>query len=674
MYIGTQIEAPEGLGSLVQSQRYYYTSRSLSNGVLLVSFHSGPTTRWRVRTIHLDVELFELEMTSSPPGLRVCPVQARLPQALEELEGMIIATDDDPKVMKGIEFRYQAIEFLLEAEEQILASAKPLKKIAALGKAQGSKVHPHDLQYWFFTFILHGRDKGALRPATHLNGTWSRQESPSVSKKLGRPSAQGRRKGWSAIPMHERIMKSYLRLSGSGVSMATIYRRAIVEEFGCVIHRTTEGGRQITHPANAPFPSYGQFEYCVSSRLGRPKIHLAKYGAARLKRAQIVDQGNTSGRLANLLENVETDGYQCSDRPLSYRHETMPALLVIRAVCGTSNARVGIGFSIGGENKEAYRAMLWSMAVPKALVAYVYGIPEEDLDWPMVGVPRSLLSDRGPAGFEDLIEERAADIAIKTITPSYAPKSKPAVEASNPKSTNIEGAPGYDQSDLHVAAMMKREVLRAASENRSVNVSDRLSPTMIRDFYVQGIPSTPQGVWQYLNARLRTNAVRMSEEAAARAFLRRVKLKLDKGGVVFCGLHYNSPSFRENGLHERLVRRGVSDLTGYVLSMVGCLIWVEAEGRMHRLEVQKRMRYLDEELNVPLSGLEALAHQKKILSARTDESGEAAAVELYALTKKVTGLDFNSGTRKHGNPGRGKKGQAREEAAVIKGRFPRRVA
>ena len=680
MHIGIQIEAPDGLGSLAADVRYHYAGRSGQHGVLLIWFHPTKTTRWRAASIHIDEKLFEKELTESPPGLRKCRKQFNLPPAICDLEGINLEAHSsllDRRSGAGkdhLQARLNAISCLLEKEDQILKADHPLKEIARLGKLAGSKIHPWDLQYWFFAYILHGRSRWALRPATHQNGTWSRTDGAHLNTKFGRPAGKGRRKGWSSLPLRDRIIKSYLDKCGTGVGMAEIHRKALTGEFGCLVLPDGRDGRQVFHPRNEPFPSYGQFRYWVEKEFGLSAVQTTRNGKARARRSAIVEGGNTTGRLANFLEAVEVDAYRCNARPLSYRDETMPELVVARAICVTTGARVGIGFSLGGETKEAYRAMLWSMAVDKKLVAEAYGIPVKHLDWPMVGMCRSLLSDRGPAGQEALIEDLEKRFPIKSITPSYTPEAKPNVESSNPRSIDPEGAPTFVQSDLHVGGMMKQEVLRAASENRSVSIVERLTPEMVDDFHRCALPATPQALWRYLDERLRSNALNMTPEDATRTFLRATTVSVDKVGVVFNGLHFNSSHFRDSGTHEKLVRRGVMELKAYSLSLVGRVLWVQADGRLHQLEAMRRIRFDLEELNVPISELEDLAKKKKVLRARTAESCQAAGVELESVVKALTGEALNSGTRKSAKPGRGKKGQARQESAVLKAPSTRKVA
>lgn len=679
MHIGTQLEAPEGLGGLDAGLRYYFYGKNSKGLILLIRFYLDGNKRWRAGTVHLPSDLFERELLSSPPGLRSIKHQYLLPPAIESLSGINFSDVDrhqnnsDHGHENKVEHRMSAILPLLDIEDKILNSTDPLKTIVKAKRDHNWKTHAHDLQYWFFAYVLHGRNKWALKSATHENGTWSRTEGAHINKKFGRQSVLGKRNGWSSAIMREEIIASYLKYCGLGKSMQSIYNSAIVTDFGCNIAKGKYGKRKITHRQNKPFPSYGQFSYVVTKKFGINQINTTKYGQARMTRLAAIDKGNTTGDLANFMESIEIDAYYCEDRPLSYRDEVMPPLIVARAIDRVTSARVGIGFSLGGEKLEAYRSMLWSMSVDKSLVADLYGIPISHLDWPMQGISRTLLSDNGPASQLKLIEGLEKIIPIKSTTPKYSPKSKPNVESSNPRSFDPEGAPTYVQSDLHVGAMMKREVLRACAENRSVSIVDRLSPDMIIDFYQKGIPATPQGLVQYLEDRLRTNAVKMHPDDATRIFLRTCEIGLDRIGAVFNGLHYNSEEFQSSGKHENFVKQGIKTLQAYTLPLVSSKIWIECEGKLFILKALRRIKYDDEELHLTPEQVEDLAKYKKILKARTREVNQAAKAEFHISAKDITGQLPQSGKRKTGRPGRGKD-TARQEANTISASTARRRA
>lgn len=574
-----------------------------------------------------------------------------------------------------VELRMKAIAPLLDREQDILNSGDPLAAVARIGRKQCPQVHASRLQLWFFTYLLHGRNIWALLAPTHRNGTWSREQEHHKTKKFGRPSLdKGDKHGWSSIHFTDSVIHAYQRRCGLGKTMRKIYRRAIVDDFGCRVTRDERGQERIYHPKNLPFPTYGQFRCVVVNEFGLEQVQVTVYGQARMLRVAIVDAGNYTQQYANVLENIEVDAYRCAARPTAmYSDEAMPVLIVARAICSTTGAVVGIGFSLGGETKEAYRSMLFSMAIPKKDLARLYGIPEKMLHWPMQGMCRSLLSDRGPGGQESLLEDLQNKFPVKSITASYHGQGKPQVESGNPKSVELEGEPSYVLSDLDVPEMMKQEIMRAARDNRTRQISARLSDEVIRDFLRLGYVATPENYWKYLTDRMRTSAQHMDFTRAVRAFCKPIVFQIDKTGVSLGSRYYTSTAFRESGTHEGAVRANLKNLKGYCLPMATRYVWVEIAGHLHELEAMRRTRIDQDEFLLPLSSLQDTAKAKAELDSRTRNSAEATAVQTAIDFKELTGKSWDSGTRKKGSPKKGR-GTTTHEAQVIKGQRIRKAA
>jgi hypothetical protein len=165
----------------------------------------------------------------------------------------------------------------------------------------------------------------------------------------------------------------------------------------------------------------------------------------------------------------------------------------------------------------------------------------------------------------------------------------------------------------------------------------------------------------------------MDSDTAVRSFLKRQTVNVDRVGIEFNGLHYNSDTLKESGLHEQLVRQGIKSLTGYTLSLVARLIWVEVEGKLFQLESLRRIRHDDDELFVGVSQLEELARLKRLVHSTTRESAIAARAEFISTASLLNGHAPDSGIRKVGRPGRGK-GAALLEAQVIKANERKKAA
>ncbi len=505
-------------------------------------------------------------------------------------------------------------------KEDILNAEDPLKELAAYAYADSEDhtKHPHRLQTWFFAYILHGNELWALKQPTGACGKWSRQDDDHADTKFGRPSLDlGAEHGWPSAPMRLQIEKSYLARCGLGVSMMSIHRDALREDFGCIVEKV--GGKYVIyHPENKPFPSYGQFRAVVISIFKLETVQTTVYGAPRMRSHAVVEEGNYTQQFANILESMEVDAYFVKERPRAmHSNKAMPALGVARGICVNTGAVVGVGFSLGSETADAYRSMLFCAAVPKSYIARLYGIPEKDLHWIMEGLPAAFKSDRGPAGSQHLVADLESRFPMKSITPSYSGQSKASIEASHPRDINLEGPPSYVISDLELPEMVKREIYRAASDNHTSDISSRLSDEMIYIFRQQGRVATPHNYWEVLTQRFRTSAHSMTIPQAVRAFWTPAEFKFDGYGVRYRHRYYTSDEFRNTGVHKQISELTDFKLKGYTLNMVVRYIHVEVKGKLFELEADRRTRIDKEEFFVPLSQLEATADELAILLFQT---------------------------------------------------------
>lgn len=454
--------------------------------------------------------------------------------------------------------------------------------------------------------------------------------------------------------------------------MVAIHRSALIEDFDCKVTHAN-GRHAYIHLENKPFPSYGQFRSVVVDELGLLQVQTTLFGAPRMRQKSTVDEGNTTEQYSNILEGLEVDAFY-TERPTSmFSSEPAEPLSVARGICVGSGAVVGVGFALGAETGEAYRSMLFCMAVQKDYIEWLYGLPVGGLDWIMQGLPPNFISDRGPAGHRNLAINLQQAFPIKSIVGSYAGQSKPSVESSHPREVELEGAPSYVQSDLNVVEMVKREVCRAASDNHSSNIAPRLSDQAIHDFCREGRVATPHHLWQYLDERGRTSARRLSLHDAVRAFWTPISVTVDRYGIRHRHRHYSSTAFRETGTHRRLIAKNTVELTGYVLSLVVICLWVEVDGRLIQVDAVPRSRVDRGDLIIPDDELEKTERALANLKSRTRTSTGAAAAKVEADFAAATGKAWDAGRRIFGKPKR-VSGTAAHESKVIKGAPARKKA
>lgn len=663
MHIGMQLQAPNGFHSLSKSIRYYFAGRSDEDGAtLLIWFEKEPKKQRRVRFIRLSSQVFEQALLEDPPALRPADQQYELPEWLHEFEGINFDEVEELRYKKKrYTYREQAektlsqISLALKNEKTILSSNNPLSELSKYASRGEKRQHPHRIQVWYFSFILHGRNLWALKRASRGTGKWDRADEKHASRKFGRPaSTDGSMFGWSLAQLDkEKIEDCYLRYCGLGVSMAEIHRKSLEKDFGCKVQKLESGKYRIYHPENNPFPSYSQFRTIILKSFTKAYVQTTVWGAPRVRSNAKHNEGNFTQPYANLLESVVVDAYHVKDRARAFRSDDpMPALIAARGICETTGAVVGVGFSLGGESGDTYRSMLFCMAVPKPYFARLIGIPPEDLDWIMEGLPPSFTSDRGPGGSKDLVDALKVRFPIKTIIPSYSGQSNAVAEASHPKSVKLEGAPTFKQSDLDVVSMVKREVYRACRDNHSKDISNRLSDEAVIEFRRRGWLATPHFYWKYLQERLRTSGHSLSIEQAVRAFCKPDQFDVDCNGVRYKSHWFTSTEFKKTGIQDEVANLTNFQLSGYVLTLAMRYVWVEVKGKLIEVEACRRVRIDGADLYIPLSDIERFAEERKALKAKTRESAVAADVDARMKFERATGLSWDAGHRRLGSPKR----------------------
>lgn len=682
MFVGLQFEAPDGFGSYRKGVRYYFVG-DRSDGNVLIAWFTRHKKQWRVHLLTPSRADFEAALAGQAPKLVRLVVQYGLPPWLEASEGLDFSAMEERRYPdKKRTYREQAEDRLfkiapaLEQALRILNADDPLREVSKSAREleRPSSVHPHRLQVWFFAYLLHGQDLWALKqPTLGCTGTWSRRGEAHKQTKFGRPSLSGASFGWPSAPMRERIVKGYLARASEGVTMASIHRRALIKDWGCHVVES-DGNHSYVHPENKPFPSYGQFRWVVVQELGLDQVQLKLYGAPRIRQKAPVELGNYTQQYANILEGLEVDAYY-TERPTSmFSSEPGEPLSVARGICCKTGAVVGVGFSLGVEAGEAYRSMLFCMAVPKAYIAWLYGIPEEHLNWIMQGLPPNFTSDRGPGGHRNLADRLQQAFPIKSIVGSYSGQSKACVESSHPRDVKLDGAPKYRQSDLNAIEMVKREVYRAANDNHSSNIAPRLTDQEIIDFRKEGRTATPHHYWQYLDARCRTHARSLSLHDAVRAFWTPIKVTVDRNGVLHRHRYYSSDEFKESGLHKRLMASsGPVELQGYVLSLAVRCLWFEHEGHLFQVEAKPRARIDKDDLNVPDAELENVDRERAVLESATRASTAAAVGKAESDFAAATGKAWDAGRLRSGVPKR-VSGTAAHESKVIRGKTKGKAA
>ena len=684
MKIGDQLVAPEGFESLSKGERYSFLKNDSATAlVTLIKFSADKPGKGgagrRVAMVRLPRARFETGLLEGK--IVKDAVQYFLPPWLREIEGVDLDSLDLARVRakktnrSRMESRYAHIHDLLPRIDEILATKNPFLIIGEHARFCKPKQHKTRIAEWFFSYVCFGRQLAAMYPEFPSIGLWSRESTKHEDTHLGRSSlSKGRHYGYASAPLAQDIMTAYSRRVGRGKTLKSIFREALVEDWKCCV-RECVGGKngelEFFHPEGKKFPNtYGKFRYQIIKNFGLAQVQKALYGKERVRLKLTPSLGKYTEEVANLMEQVEFDGFYIEERATSiYSSEPMPAMCVVRAVCVASKCVVGIGFALGSETADAYRAALFSMAIPKELLFRLSGLTYTKEDWPCEGLPPHLITDRGAAPNAAIIATKALDFAVREMTPSYSGQSKASVESSHPRDVHLDGAPSHVVSQLNVVQMVQREICRVLRDNHASAVSEQIIGQRVAD---EVLP-TAHALWCYLDKLGRNDACPMSVSDAVKKFLKPIKLTIKHDGVWFCGRNYSSQEFLATKILDKVASGQSIKISGYSYSMCVRFVWIEINHCI--IELEAKLPYRDDkgQLFITMEELQMEAEKKRILASAQRTHSDAASAKYMKGFSDATGQSWAPETRRAG-PVKPTSSMAKAEAKVVDTRSSRRAA
>lgn len=657
MHIGTQIFAPDGWDQMPKDIKFHFLkSDGARRRVLLVHFSAGENYKpSKADLVVMSRSEFELGVKSE----NIVPFkkQSLLPPWLEEKEGVDLSQIDRtrhaPKIphKTRVEDRFLQIASTARDFESVLAADDPQTEI----NRRATKCLPPQNETRFrlhvLTYMCFGQDMWVLLPPFHKIGRWDRYKHSDT--KYGAPSiAYGRSYGnGSSQELTDLCVKYFLARKQLGKHMTEIYEEVMTYDFRCRSVVTSTGMKIFISSDGKPFPTYWQFKYRVVKAIGIEEVQLMLYGAVRYRTKVAATKGSFSENVANLMERVEADGYYTKEHPRGYLEGTsLPPLCVVTSRDLLSGMKLGIGFSFGSERSTAYRMMLFCMAVPKDFFCSLFGIPYVAGEWPCEGLPGHFAIDRGPGARKNLIEELEKRFPIRDMAPSWSGQSKATVESSHPRDVEIDGQPTFLKSNLTPVQLARREIMALMKFNQAADMEGRFEPDSDLAFVIQ----SPIGLWNHYDSLYRNDAMPISIPEAVRTFLTPMEFALHDDGVWLDQRRYDSDTFRQSGIHERVSRTGETGgkISGYVLDMCVRYIWVEYDGSLFFLEARLRIRGDNETLFMSLQELAEWTDARSKVQSAFEIHKRAVGSEFKYRFKENTGKLWDSTRRCAGKPSR----------------------
>lgn len=663
---GTQIIAPSGFGPLRSTSIYYFLrSDHKTHEVLLIEFiqrqpridkNGKAQTPIPLAVLHkMQKSIFEEAITSTTQTLIVAPRQSTLPPWLAHLEGL------DPealeKMRKGtrnhmvrIEERLATIASAVDRAEEILHSPDPDSALNHIASQQRPQKYGPRFRLWFYTYLVFSRNPFALHYNTGGIGKWNRDSK--IGAKRGTPSTYGSGYGVNVdASMRDTIILGYNTHAKLGCSMEDIYRKTMIDQFGCRAISKNSGMLDLHQPQGKPTPSLRQFSYTVNKIMGKLERASDVIGPARVRNELAPSAGTFSESVCNILERVEGDGYFLKELPRGLiEGSPLRKLVVVRLRCVTTGMLFGIGFSLGGETAAAYRMAMFCAAIDKVKFCSLFGIKITASQWPGSGIPPYVIVDRGPAsGLTGLSNLEETMPIIRELSPTYAGQSKATIETTNPKTQRNSERPTYVRSKHNAITLVRREILRLIKDNDSIDISARLTPDLINEVR----KPSPLALWNELARRGRNDSFVIDFPTAVRSFLEPRKISAKYDGMYLLGRRYDSSALRESELLSRIAAGECIEIMGYVMSACVRHNWIFAEGRLIELDLHLPLRVQNEQHYYPLKDLEDWSHEEKRRKVEFAVHRRAMSQQIEEQFERESGSTWGSATTMKGRAPKG---------------------
>lgn len=626
--MATIVTAPDGYKSLKKGVNYYLLKTHVrKDRVLLVSFHehqkANQSERVRSAVTHvLSRECFEAGVVESTPGktpsLLVTTKDNAMPPWLADIEGRDL--DAEPEMFEVSKHSKQSlhdevverlvrIQPAVKAVEDVLSADFPDQELNKFARAcRPAKVNETRFRLWFYLYLVFDRRIWVLLGPRFRCGRWNRLDPQYQSCNLGRPSdAHGTKVGHKTTPeMIEKIVQGFCKHAKSAGTLADAIPKILRKEFGCTTRKLPDGSREYFHPRGEPFPSTDKFYYYLKKKVGPDEVRRVLLGDVRMRNEYQPHMGRMSDFIYFTGERAHMDAATVLEHPRGYLgNYHLDRLKRVDLVDSATGQIQGVGFSLGSEDDEIYKLALFCAAIPKSKFGRLFGIEIDDDDWPSVGLPANVVTDRGPGGSASVKKALDKWMIGLEATPSYQPKSNATTESKHARKHKKGGPPEYKYSDHTPIELIKREILDVIRKNRSDDVSSRLTDQAVLEDV-----GCPNDLYQLLVRRKRSSLIDATFADAVRTFLRKTEFHAQKGELSRDGRRYLVPESHLKSLGAAIMRyREKTPIKGYYIPLAPLYAWVEFNGEL--VEVK------------------AFGHQEDDALFLTDEEGQ--------LVKKARG-------------------------------------
>lgn len=666
--MGTQFEAPDGIGTIPKGVTVHFLINAPSEGIArLVQFEE------------VEARLMGREhpKKQKPPPVVVLHTMpsAKFEHAIEH--GLLIASKDPLKLplwraalgdrdvvacgkaQKEAEHekvvthetrlaaKLKHMAPILEAMRDFLVSRDPIAEANEVARLAKPPQNQARFRADLFLYLAFNLNPNAIAYRIEALGRWNRRDHAGA--KCGvEPKGMGRGFGTSANDddSWDSVERGWEMFSKPGRPIKNVYRLTQIYIRKCKVIRDAKGRKRFILPSGEPSYTYNQFYYRLSVTIGMEAVRRKIYGRARYRESFAPSQGKFSEQVNSIAEIVQEDGYYVPELAMGPDGKTpLPALLVVRIVCVATAMCLGIGFALGGETGAAYRMARFCMEVDKVFFCWLLGIDIDKECWPSEGGNDDCVRDRGPGqALTAEPNDAAAGPTMREMPPTGFGQGKPNVEATNPRDIHVGDRPTYITTAIPLIHLIRKAVQREIARMDSASVEDRLGPARI----AAADRLTPLDLYEKLAARGRTFEISRSREEAIRRWTTKIKLTAKHDGVYIGFQRYSSSALEESGTLDHVPTGGEQECSGYALDMARRYVWVEVQGRL--LLVAAMLPNREDEDQLYLCALEQRILEEKLAEMRSDLSihGDAVQGEAESDFKEDTGTSMQDRTHRPG--------------------------
>jgi hypothetical protein len=539
--------------------------------------------------------------------------------------------------------RFEKIRTAVE-DKSLIGDPELERRLNALARSQRPVQNEVRFRRWYFLYEIYGT-KWAILPSFFESGKWDRTDERFGGRKFGR-STQGH---GMTKEMGKIIVDSFRKRARLNMTEPQVYSEALRSDFGCDSRTVTEQcpdslkkvvKTEFFHPQGRPFPTSRQYWYACKKALGLHFVKTLLCGEENLRHKSGVNRGSFSSNLVNTGEKGFCDVSVADYHLRGVGGQLLPTHRRATCVDGATGLTLGVGFGLGSESSDAYKAMLFCMAIDKVKFGQIINYPIKEGDWPSKGLLAHILSDRGPGSGAPVRNALPHHVVFET-TEGYSPVSNSPVESRHIKKRKNSGQPKYKVSSRSAAQEIKMEVERIICNNKAGSALDKCTPEMI----FAGV-KTPQDAFLFLDVRCRNVFDQIPFDEAVRKFLKRVRFTFSKGKLMAFGMRYVSSDFGKSIFSRRRRAASQVELVGYMYPFAIRKAWVEVEGRLIEVDAQLALANGGDEDEITLSELELFQEMKSEAENTLRSERPAILASGHERYERETGAKWDA-TRSH---------------------------